>query len=162
MFLSKPPTKDSSTSTAEPPEPPNFLEKYPGRFSFMAKRMRCSMNHAVFWVTPSDREISQDETPFLELVISQTAGSHFSRPSGESSKMVPTLAENCRLAWADLHCHFFCFSSHETSFRPQVGQVTTPSGQRCNFMNSKQLPSSEKWMIASCSVFGCFIGFILG
>ena len=38
--------------------------------------------------------------------VSQTAGSHFSRPRGESSKMVPTLAVNCRLAWALLHCHF--------------------------------------------------------
>src|SRR5713226_9599543 len=103
------------------------------------------MNHAVFCVTPRERAISQELTPFFALVMSQTAGSHFSRPSGESSNMVPTLAENCRLAWALLHCHFFWLARKETSFRPQVGQVTTPSGQRWNIMNSMQLSALEKW-----------------
>ena len=41
--------------------------------------------------------------PFLQLAISQTAGSHLSRPSGESSKMVPTLSENFRFGCLVLH-----------------------------------------------------------
>ena len=42
--------------------------------------------------------------PFLQLAISHRASSHLSRPSGESSKMVPTLTENCRFACFSLHC----------------------------------------------------------
>jgi hypothetical protein len=63
----------------------------------MASLIRCSMNHADFCVTPSERAISCDETPFLELAISQIAGSHLSKPSGESSKIVPTFTEYCFL-----------------------------------------------------------------
>ena len=33
--------------------------------------------------------------PFLQLATIHIAGSHLSRPMGESSKMVPTLTENC-------------------------------------------------------------------
>ena len=32
--------------------------------------------------------------PFLQFDRIQKAGSHFSRPMGESSKIVPTLSEN--------------------------------------------------------------------
>ena len=32
--------------------------------------------------------------PFLQFDTSQYAGSHFSKPIGESSKIVPTLREN--------------------------------------------------------------------
>ena len=32
--------------------------------------------------------------PFLQPVSIQIAGNHFSRPMGESSRMVPTLSEN--------------------------------------------------------------------
>ena len=32
--------------------------------------------------------------PFLQFESSHMAGSHLSRPMGESSKMVPTLSEN--------------------------------------------------------------------
>jgi hypothetical protein len=49
------------------------------------------MNHADFWVMPSARASSWLEIPFLLLAMSQTAGSHLSSPSGESSKIVPTL-----------------------------------------------------------------------
>ena len=54
--------------------------------------------------------------------------SHLSRPTGESSKMVPVFGENCRFSCFDLHCHLRWFASQETSFRPQVGHTTTPSG----------------------------------
>ena len=60
----------------------------------MARRIRWFMNQAVFWVTPRERPNSCDEMPFLELAISQMAGSHLSKPRDESSKMVPTLSEN--------------------------------------------------------------------
>lgn len=57
-------------------------------------RMRCSMNHAVFWVTPKVRCSSQLEIPFLSFTIAQTAGNHFSRGIAESSITVPTFTEN--------------------------------------------------------------------
>ena len=44
------------------------------------------MNHAVFCVTPSARCNSQDEIPFLSLIIIQTAGSHFSSGIGRILK----------------------------------------------------------------------------
>jgi len=40
---------------------------------------------------------------FLEAVSNQTAGSHLSSPSGESSNILPTLTENCILQ--DLQRH---------------------------------------------------------
>ena len=42
--------------------------------SGMARRMRCSMNHAVFCVTPSDRAISWLLTPFLRVGDDPDAG----------------------------------------------------------------------------------------
>ena len=54
------------------------------------------MNHAVFCVTPIARPISWLLTPFLQLVIIQTVGNHLSKPSGESSKIVPVFSENFR------------------------------------------------------------------
>ena len=63
----------------------------------IASRMRCSMNHADFCVTPSARPSSCELMPFFELAMSQTAGSHLSSPSGESSKIVPTLTRDCFL-----------------------------------------------------------------
>ena len=35
--------------------------------------------------------------PFLEFAMSHTAGSHLSSPSGDSSKIVPTLTLYCFL-----------------------------------------------------------------
>src|SRR5487761_1398540 len=86
------------------------------------------MNHALFCVTPSDRAISCDETPFLELAISQIAGSHLSKPSGESSKIVPTLAENCLRHWR--HFQMRRVVRNECSVPPQRGQTGLPSGHR--------------------------------
>ena len=47
---------------------------------------------------------SQLEMPFLQLLMSHIAGSHLSKPSGESSKIVSTLTENWRLGCRTLHC----------------------------------------------------------
>lgn len=44
------------------------------------------------WHTPMDRANSCEDTPFLQLAMSQIAGSHLSRPTGESSKIVPFFA----------------------------------------------------------------------
>ena len=48
--------------------------------------MRWSMNHAVFWVTPSARPSSWELTEFLAFAMSQTAGSHLSKPMGRILK----------------------------------------------------------------------------
>jgi len=55
------------------------------------------MNQADFCVTPSERANSCELIPFLLLAASQTAGSHLSRPSFESSKIVPSLTLYCFL-----------------------------------------------------------------
>src|SRR5438270_3134585 len=96
MFLNRPPIKDSSASTT----PASFLSK---DFALIAARMRCSMNHAVFCVTSSARWISYEETPFLQLMSIQTAEYHLPREIGESSKIVPTLTENCFLQVRERH-----------------------------------------------------------
>ena len=61
----------------------------------MASLKRCSMNQAVFWVTPNARCSSWLLTPFLLFEISHSAGSHLVSDTAESSKIVPTLTENC-------------------------------------------------------------------
>ncbi len=55
------------------------------------------MNHADFCVMPMERAISQELIPFLAFTNSQSAASHLSRPSGESSKMVPVFSVNLAL-----------------------------------------------------------------
>ena len=45
--------------------------------------------------------------PFLQFTSNHAAGSHLSSGMGESSKIVPTLALNCRLVWTDLHCRVY-------------------------------------------------------
>ncbi len=61
------------------------------------------MNHADFCVILRVRAISALLTPFLQLTTIQKAVIHLSMPSGESSKMVPTLTLNCFLH--PLHNH---------------------------------------------------------
>ena len=61
----------------------------------IASRIRCSMNQAVFCVTPSDRASSQELIPILKFAIVQTATNQWDSGRGESSKIVPTFAENC-------------------------------------------------------------------
>src|SRR6478672_9668511 len=103
--------------------------------------MRWSMNHADFCVTPSARASSCELIPFLELAASQIAGSHLSRPSGESSKIVPTLTLNCRLH--ALHFHTRRVETKECSLPPQRGQ-TGPFGQRSVATYSFATLRSEK------------------
>src|SRR5436305_3441490 len=85
--------------------------------------------------------------------MSQTTGSHFSMGSGESSKIVPTLMENCFRACLALHSQSLRVAMNRTSVRPQVGQ-TTPFGQRSATMNSRQVSGLSKWRTASRSVRG--------
>ena len=73
--------------------------------------MRCNMNHAVFCVTPSARAISWLLMPFFAFAINHTHGNHLSRPSAESSKMVPVLRVKVR---------FGCFVLHSQPFRPST------------------------------------------
>src|SRR5437016_2897272 len=101
----------------------------------MARRMRCSMNHADFCVIPRARPSSCDEMPFLELAVSHTAGSHLSNPSGESSKIVPSLTENCFLQL--LHFQSRRVLMYECSLPSQRGQ-TGPSGHRSSATKSVQ------------------------
>src|ERR1035441_5583570 len=103
------------------------------------------MNHAVFWLTPKPRWISQDEIPFLALVMSHIAVSHLSRPIGESSKMVPTLMENWASGWRVLHCQTRREAINPTSLEPQRGQIGSPSGQRCAARKAMQLSGSVKY-----------------
>ena len=86
MLRALPPMNVSSTSTS--PESRKLSV-------CMASRMRWRTNHADFWVIPSDRPSSWELIPFLELATSHTAGSHLSRPSGESSKIVPSFTLYC-------------------------------------------------------------------
>src|SRR6266487_991414 len=114
MFFARPPMNVSSTSVM-----PDIFWKVPVS---IASRMRCNMNHADFCVTPSDRASSCEEMEFFELAISHTAGSHLSQPSGLSSKMVPTLSENC--LWQPLHFQIRRVEMKDTSPCPQREQVT--------------------------------------
>ena len=98
--------------------------------SCMARRMRWSMNHAVCCVTPSPRVIfvARSVRSWCS-VISQIAGSHSSRPIGESSMMVPTFTENCFLH--SLQRQIFRVAMNCTSAFPHPwrGQAT-PFGHR--------------------------------
>src|SRR5437870_8497843 len=91
--------------------------------------------------------------PFLALAISQIAANHLSSPSGESSKMVPTLDENCRLACLALHSHSRRVGMKRTSAAPQVGQVT-PLGHWISTMKARQVSGSVKYRMASWRVLG--------
>src|ERR1017187_3410693 len=101
------------------------------------------MNHAVFWVTPIARWTSQEDTPFLQFTTCHMAISHFASGSGESSKMVPVFAVNCRPSWRALHCHRSYLSRNVTVLDPQRGH-STPSAQRRATRYSRQLLRSEK------------------
>src|SRR5688572_14466806 len=125
----------------------------------IASRMRCNINQAVFWVTPSARPNSQELIPFLAFTIIQNAGSHLSNPRGLSSKMVPTLTENCFLQSR----HFQSFRVARKATLPvlQQGQIALPSGQRIEATKFKAVSVSEKYLIASISVSGNAISFVM-
>src|SRR5580704_4887284 len=97
-------------------------------------RNRCNMNHAVFWLTPTSRPISQLLTPFLQLTSIQSVGSHLSKPIGLSSKRLPTLTENCFLQ--PRHFHNLRVARKPTLSDAQRGH-TTPSGHRSRARNPR-------------------------
>src|ERR1039458_287181 len=113
MFRALPPMKVSSTSTS-----PASFANVPLR---MASRIRWSMNHADFWVMPMPRAISYEETPFLSLAIIHIAQSHLSKPSGLSSKIDPTLTENCFLQ--SKHFHISRVVRNDARLERQRGQI---------------------------------------
>src|SRR5689334_3606378 len=83
--------------------------------------------------------------------MSQSAGSHLSRPIAESSKIVPSLTENCLR-------HFRHFQMRRVlrnigSVASQCGHMT-PVGQRSEATNSKAASGSEKYRIASWRLLG--------
>src|SRR5579864_4556005 len=91
--------------------------------------------------------------PFLQFTMSHIAQSHLFRPRGESSKIVPTLIENCFLACLLLHSHNRRVERKRTSVLPHVGHIT-PFGQRRVTRVFRQLSGFEKYSMASCSVLG--------
>src|SRR5918996_1295397 len=86
--------------------------------------------------------------------------SHLLRGIGLSSKMVPTLTENCRFSCLLLHSQMRRVERNRTSTLPQVGQAT-PSGQRSLTMKSRQTSGLEKYSIASIRVVGSLISMLL-
>src|SRR5439155_18849667 len=87
---------------------------------------------------------------------SHIAGNHLSRPIGESSKIVPTLAENFCFGCGVLHFQTFAFSRNATLSEPQLGQ-RTPRGQRMPTKNRKAFSGLLKYEAASIKVLGAFI-----
>src|SRR5213082_2324233 len=99
------------------------------------------MNHAVFCVTPMARWTSYELMPFLALASSHSVGSHLSKPSGESSKIVPTFIENCL---RDARHFQIRRERRKEGFSAlQCGQ-RTPLGQRSCTMNASALSGSAK------------------
>src|SRR2546429_6321399 len=109
--------------------------------SCMARRMLWRMNNDDYRVTPRARASSCKMIPYLLLAASHTAGSHLSRPSGESSKIVPSFTENCRLH--ALHFQMRRVVRYECSTPPQRGQ-TGPLGQRRDATYFVQTSRSEE------------------
>src|SRR5579871_689860 len=91
--------------------------------------------------------------PFLQLTSIQSAGSHLSRPMGESSKIDPTLTENC-FSQAR-HFQIIRVFRKVTSLLSQCGQVT-PSGQRSEAMKLMATSLSAKNLTASSRVSSAF------
>src|SRR6266480_2447025 len=96
--------------------------------------------------------------PFLLLASIQSAGSHLSNPIGLSSKIVPSLTENCRP-------HSRHFQMRRVLRKPgfpasQAGQVT-PFGQRSAERKVSAVSLSEKYRIASVSELGKCLSFAM-
>src|SRR5207245_7169720 len=87
------------------------------------------------------------------------ATSHLSRGSAESSKIVPTLQENCLRACSALHSHIRRVEIKRTSLLPQVGH-SMPLGQRRSTMNARQLSELPKYRMACWSVLSFFMAFL--
>src|SRR5829696_5026929 len=88
------------------------------------------------------------------------AGSHLSRPIGESSKIVPSFTENCLPH--PLHFQMRRVDRKEFLSELQRGQVT-PSGQRRLARNDRLTSGSEKYRMASTRVVGAaMVGLFIG
>src|SRR5579884_4083992 len=85
--------------------------------------------------------------PLRELAINQMATSHLPIAIGLSSKIVPSLTENCFLQAR--HCHVRRVEIKETSDALQTGQDTLPSGQRIKTAKLWALSRLEKYSTAS-------------
>ena len=79
---------------------------------------------------------------FLEFVINHMAGSHLSKPMGESSKIVPTLRLNC--VYRPCTSIYGESATNVVSAQPQRGQVTGPSSQRMRMTKANARSSSAK------------------
>ena len=71
--------------------------------------------------------------PFFAFTSSHIAGSHLSRPMGESSNTVSTLMENWRRGCSSRHFHTRRVERNDTARLPQVGHWT-PLGHRNSTM----------------------------
>src|SRR5947208_3885952 len=89
--------------------------------------------------------------PFLLLASIHSAGSHLSNPMGLSSKIVPSLTENCRPH--SRHFQMRRVLRKPGSLASQAGQVT-PVGQRSAARKVSAVSLSEKYRIASVSELG--------
>ena len=86
------------------------------------------MCQALFCVTLIARASSQLLMPFFALLMHQTATNHLSKPSGESSKIVPTLTENCYRQDLALHWYMRRLAMKPMLSQPQRGHFTSPVG----------------------------------
>src|SRR5260370_10531670 len=85
--------------------------------------------------------------------MSQTAVIHLSRGIGLSSKIVPTLIENCFFGCLVLHSHRRRVAIKRKSLDWQVGQIG-PSGKMRALRNWKHRSGLAKYAIACWRVLG--------
>src|SRR6185437_892638 len=96
--------------------------------------------------------------PFLAFTKSQIAGSHLSRPMGESSKIVPSFTLNCFPH--PLHFQMRRVERNECSADSQRGQ-TGPLGQRSATTKSSETSGLAKYLIACANVVGAATVFVM-
>src|ERR1019366_6926865 len=108
--------------------------------------MRWTMNHAVAWVTCRPRPISWLLIPFLQFPISHMAASHLLRGTGLSSKIVPTLTENCFRQARQVHIRRVL---RNDSFLLAHFGHSGPFGHFALATVSRQTIGSEKYLMAS-------------
>src|SRR6266516_7688472 len=107
-----------------------------------------------------DRPSSWELMPFFELAMSQTDVIHLSSGIGESSKIVPSFTENCRLHALSLHCHSRRVLTYPSAVPPQFGH-SGPLGQRSLATKAFATSGSAKYRIASMRVRGrCCLGLV--
>jgi hypothetical protein len=89
-----------------------------------------------------------------------TATNHLSRPSGLSSKIVPTLHENCLRQSFALHWSIDRDVMTPIASPLHFGQAILPSGHFAPIIALKQTAGSAKYLTASSRVFGVSLGSI--